>query len=105
MASSPSVVHPIEVVVRDVASARINKVEVLPDVTPFELLQTAVSNWKLPEHFEYVVRVARQGRQVSLTQTMTALGVVTGDVLEFQALAIAGSRRVSATTHSRTGSN
>ena len=96
---------PIEVVVRDVASARINKVEVLPDVTPFELLQTAVSNWKLPEHFEYVVRVVRQGRQVSLTQTMTALGVVTGDVLEFQALAIAGSRCVSATTHSRSGSN
>ena len=87
------------------ASARINKVEVLPDVTPFELLQTAVSNWKLPEHFEYVVRVVRQGRQVSLTQTMTALGVVTGDVLEFQALAIAGSRCVSATTHSRSGSN
>ena len=31
----------------------------------------------------------RQGRQVSLTQTMTALGVVTGDVLEIQALGIA----------------
>ena len=105
MASSPSVVHPIEVVVRDVASARITKVEVLPDVTPFELLQTAVSNWKLPEHFEYVVRVVRQGRQVTLTETMTALGVVAGDVLEFQALAIAGSRCVSATTHSRTGAN
>lgn len=101
--SSPSVVHPIEVVVRDVSSARSNMVQVLPDVTPFELVQAAVTIWKLPEHFEYVVRVVRQGRQVTLTQTMTALGVVAGDVLEIQALAIAGSRCVSATTLSLTG--
>jgi hypothetical protein len=87
--SDTTEIHPIEVVVRDVASARINKIEVLPDVTPFELLQTAVSTWKLSENYEYVVRIVRQGRQVSLTQTMTALGVVTGDVLEIQALGIA----------------
>ena len=84
---------------RDAASARINTVQVLPDVTPLELLQTVIGNWKLPEHFEYVVRVVRQGRQVTLTETMTALGIVTGDVLEFQALALAGSRSVSVTTH------
>lgn len=62
--SAPSVVHPIEIVVRDAANARINTVQVLPD------------------YCEFVVRVARLGREVSLTQTMTALGVVTGDVLE-----------------------
>jgi hypothetical protein len=80
--SAPSVVHPIEIVVRDAANARINTVQVLPDVTAQELLQAAVSNWKLPDYCEFVVRVARLGREVSLTQTMTALGVVTGDVLE-----------------------
>jgi hypothetical protein len=36
---------------------------------------------------------------------MTALGVETGDVLELQALPIAGSRCVSATTHSPSGAN
>mgnify|MGYP006272334793 CR=1 FL=1 len=80
--SSPSVVHPIEIVVCDAARARFNKVEVLPDVTAQELLQAAVSNWKLPEYCEFVVRIVGQGREVSLTQTMTELGVVTGDVLE-----------------------
>ena len=99
MPSVPGGTHPIEVLVRDAASARINTVQVLPDVTPLELLQTVIGNWKLPEHFEYVVRVVRQGRQVTLTETMTALGVVAGDVLEFQALASAGSRSVLATTH------
>lgn len=85
--------HPIEVVVRDAANARINKVEVLPDVTARELLQSAIGAWKLPEDFEYVIRVARLGRQVVLTETMTSLGVVAGDVLEIQALAEAGASR------------
>jgi hypothetical protein len=85
--SSPSVVHPIEIVVRDAANARISKVEVLPDVTAQELLQSAISTWKLPDDLEYVIRIVRQGRQVSLTQTMTALGVVTGDVLDLHVLA------------------
>ena len=98
VASSPSVVHPIEVVVRDAANARVNKVAVLPDVTAEEVLWRAISMWKLPEHFEYVVRVVRQGRQVTLTQTMSSLGIAPGDVLEVQALASAGSRSVSATT-------
>ena len=84
---------PIEVVVRDAANARINKVEVLPDVTAQELLQSAIGAWKLPEDFEYVVRVARLGRQVLLSETMTSLGVVAGDVLEIQALAEAGASR------------
>ena len=84
---------PIEVVVRDAANARINKVEVLPDVTAQELLQSAIGAWKLPDDFEYVVRVARLGRQVLLSETMTSLGVVDGDVLEIQALAEAGASR------------
>ena len=82
MPSVPGGTHPIEVVVRDVSSARSNKVQVLPDVTPFELVQAAVTIWKLPDHCEFVVRIVGQGREVSLTQTMTELGVVTGDVLE-----------------------
>jgi hypothetical protein len=91
--SDTNEIHPIEVVVRDAANARINKVEVLPDVTAQELLQSAIGAWKLPEDFEYVVRVARLGRQVVLTETMTSLGVVAGDVLEIQALAEAGASR------------
>ena len=110
--SAPSVVHPIEIVVRDPASLQFNKVEVLPDVTPFELLQAAVTIWKLPDHCEFVVRIVGQGREVSLTQTMTALGVVTGDVLEIHAVCgLGGSmldvarelRRTSAVT--RAGSD
>jgi hypothetical protein len=93
VASSPSVVHPIEVVVRDAAGARINKVEVLPDVTAQELLQSAIGAWKLPDDFEYVVRVARLGRQVLLSETMTSLGVVAGDVLEIQANIYGGASR------------
>jgi hypothetical protein len=84
---------PIEVVVRDAANARINKVEVLPDVTAQELLQSAIGAWKLPDDFEYVVRVARLGRQVLLSETMTSLGVVAGDVLEIQANIYGGASR------------
>ena len=87
---------PIEVVVRDAANARINKVEVLPDVTAQELLQSAIGAWKLPDDFEYVVRVARLGRQAVLTETMTALGVAPGDVLEIIPLPVGGSRTMRA---------
>jgi hypothetical protein len=83
--------RPIEVVVRDAANARINKVEVLPDVTAHELLLSAIGTWKLPEDFVYVVRVVRQGRQVTLTETMTSLGIVPGDIFEIQALGVGGS--------------
>ena len=42
-------------------------------------------------------------RQIAEQRQIVEVEVVTGDVLEFQALAIAGSRCVSATTLSLTG--
>ena len=81
---------PIEIILKDATSARRNIVDVLPDVTFTELLNTAKDVWGLPDGYEYIIRVSRLGRQVVLSHTIQAIGLRDHDVLEIQAQGVAG---------------
>lgn len=98
MSSAIGHADPIEVVIRDAAHARTTKAKMVPDVTVDEVLMRAIGQWKLTSAFEYIVRVPRQGRQVTLTETLASLGIEPGDVLEVQTLAIAGGDPVGGAT-------
>ena len=82
---------PIEIMLKDATSARQATIEVLPDVTFTELLASAKDAWSLPDGYEYIIRVARLGRQVVLSHTIQAIGIRDHDVLEIQAQGVAGS--------------
>ena len=88
---------PIEIVLKDATSARQNTIEVLPDVTFTELLASAKDAWSLPDGYEYIIRVARLGRQVVLSHTIQAIGLRDHDVLEIQAQGVAGATTVAPT--------
>jgi len=88
---------PIEIILKDATSARQNTIEVLPDVTFTELLDSAKDAWSLPDGYEYIIRVARLGRQVVLSHTIQAIGIRDHDVLEIQAQGVAGATTLAPT--------
>ena len=100
---------PIEIILKDATSARQNTIEVLPDVTFTELLDSAKDAWSLPDGYEYIIRVARLGRQVVLSHTIQAIGIRDHDVLEIQAQGVAGASTLASVRRTpstfRTGSS
>ncbi|HET7093167.1 MAG TPA: hypothetical protein VFI22_06810 [Thermomicrobiales bacterium] len=69
------------------------ELEVDPDVRVDELLDSAKSNWALPDTYEYIVLCERLGRQLRPTESLAAAGIVAGDTIEIQPISDAGAGR------------
>ena len=69
------------------------ELEVDPDVRVEELLESARSNWALPDTYEYIVRCERLGRQLRPSESLAAAGVMACDTIEIQQISDAGAGR------------
>lgn len=69
------------------------EIAVDPGISVAEVLEAAKENWALPGDYEYIVRCERLGTQLRPTATLIGSGIQSGDVLEIQPLADAGSPR------------
>lgn len=62
-----------------------------PELMVSEILDACKANWQLPSNYEYIVRHERLGRELRLSDTLKAAGVISGDTLEVQQISDAGA--------------
>jgi hypothetical protein len=83
----------LDVTIRTAKGDRSADIQVAPDVTVNELLDSARQQWSLPGNFEYQLRSERLGRLLRPTDTIGASGITAGDRLEVVYQADAGAAR------------
>ncbi|MFM9108828.1 MAG: EsaB/YukD family protein [Chloroflexota bacterium] len=82
----------IDINIRTANGDRKADLQVRPDVTVGELLDSARQQWSLPGTYEYKLRSERLGRELRPSDTLGALGIASGDRLEILQYADAGRR-------------
>ncbi|MGI9253063.1 MAG: EsaB/YukD family protein [Thermomicrobiales bacterium] len=66
-------------------------IQVAADVTVGELLDSARQQWALPGNYEYILRSEHLGRELRPSDSLGAIGIVTGDRLEILQISDAGA--------------
>lgn len=83
----------LNLIVRTADQTRKNAIETGPEYRCAEIIEAAVSNWKLPADTDYtLVRVLSDGthQQLNPQHTLAQAGVQEGDTLEVQPVLVAG---------------
>jgi hypothetical protein len=64
------------------------------DLMVDEILEACRVNWQLPANYEYIIRCDRLGRELRPSDTLATAGVRSGDILEVQQIADAGTEEL-----------
>ncbi|GIK88196.1 MAG: hypothetical protein KJ018_09130 [Burkholderiales bacterium] len=82
--------QPRRLLVRTADQTRRAELELAPDQTGAQIIQSAVDHWALPADADYALVNVTQGRALKPTETLDQAGVNSGDVLEVQPVLVAG---------------
>jgi hypothetical protein len=82
--------EPRKLEVRTADQTRRAELELTPDQTGAQIIQSAVEHWSLPVDADYTLVNVTQGRALKPQETLDQAGVNSGDVLEVQPVLVAG---------------
>jgi hypothetical protein len=77
--------------IRTADQTRRAEIDLAPDRTGAQIIQSAVDHWTLPADADYALVNVTQGCALKPNDTLAAAGVRAGDVLEVQPVLVAGA--------------
>lgn len=80
----------IACIIRLADGTRKAKIQVPGTMTVEQFIQVAQQQWDLPEDVSYALRLARTGKELAITETLSRAGVLNADELEIYPILEAG---------------
>ncbi len=76
--------------IRTADQTRKAEITISQDNTCADIIQSAVTNWKLPKDTDYTIVNVTNGKSLTPADTLVKSGVSNNDILEIQPVLVAG---------------